>query len=153
MKYMHLFFLTSVSIYSFGQQSVNTTGGDIQSSQGSVSYSIGQVATNYIENGSNRNEGVQQPYEFFQVLSVESFNQKSSIEIFPNPTEGIFYLKSEELLDAAIEILDASGRLVWSTQLKNVQTSQIDLSSFANGVYSIKITETNSYQVIKIIKN
>ena len=153
MKYMHLFFLTSVSIYSFGQQSVNTTGGDIQSSQGSVSYSIGQVATNYIENGSNHNEGVQQPYEFFQVLSVESFNQKSFIEIYPNPTEGIFYLKSEELLDAAIEILDASGRLVWSTQLKNVQTSQIDLSSFANGVYSIKITETNSYQVIKIIKN
>lgn len=154
MKHIHLLIFSFFGLYSFGQQSVNTAGGDvISSAQGTVSYSIGQISTNYISNGSNINEGVQQPYEFFNVLSIENVKLEKLFEVFPNPTAGIIHLKSKDLIDAGIEIFDESGRLILSEQHKNVLQSQIDLTSFARGVYSIKISGVSSTQIIKIIKN
>lgn len=154
MKHIHSLALSLVCTYSFGQQSINTAGGDIiTSAQGTVSYSIGQVSTNYISNGSNINEGVQQPYEFFNVLSIQNLELEKLFEIFPNPTAGMIYLKSKDIMDANIDIFDESGRLILSEHQKNMLQSQIDLTSFARGVYSIKISGANSTQIIKIIKN
>lgn len=154
MKHLYLFLLTVVSTYSFGQQSVNSAGGDIISSaQGSVAFSIGQVSTNWIESGAIINEGVQQPYEIFNVLSIDHLNGTAFLEIYPNPTTGIVYLKSTENSDADIEIYDESGRLVFQEQQHKILQSKLDLTSFSRGVYSIKVSTDSSVQLIKIIKN
>lgn len=153
MKHLYLLVFAGLSTYSFGQQSVNTSGGVVQSSQGSVSFSIGQVSTNYLGSGANLNEGVQQPYEFFTVLSVEKHDELMAFEAFPNPTEGIIYLKGNGSFSGSIGIYDESGRLVWNDQWNNAATQSIDLTHYARGVYSIKITESSSFQIIKIIKN
>lgn len=153
MKHLSILIFPLLCSYSFGQQSVNSSGGDVQSSQGSVSFSVGQVTTDYIESGSSINEGVQQPYEFFNVLSINHPEGVASLEIFPNPTKGIIYLKSEDAVDANIEIFDESGRLVFNEQQKNIQQSQVDLTSFSRGVYTIKVGGNSSVQIVKIIKN
>lgn len=153
MKHLYLLAIAGLSSYSFGQQSVNAAGGDVQSSQGSVSFSVGQISTNYLGSGANLNEGVQQPYEFFNVLSVEKQDEGMTFEVFPNPTEGLIYLKADESFNGIIQIYDESGRLVWNNQWKNTTTSTIDLTNYARGVYSIKITDNSSFQIIKIIKN
>lgn len=154
MKHLYILVCSLVCSYSYTQQSVNSSGGDIISSaQGTISFSIGQVSTNYIENGDAINEGVQQPYEIFHVLSVNKPEAQALWEIFPNPTDGIIYLKSPDIIDAEIEIFDESGRLILNEQLKSIQQSQIDLTSYARGVYTIKINANFSAQAIRIIKN
>lgn len=154
MKHLYVLVCSLIFSYSFTQQSVNSSGGDIISSaQGTISFSIGQVSTNYIENGDVINEGVQQPYEIFNVLSINKPDEQVLWEIFPNPTKGIIYLKSKDIIDAGIEIFDESGRLILNEQLKNIQQSQIDLASYARGVYTIKIHGNSSNQTIRIIKN
>jgi hypothetical protein len=153
MKHPYLLALIGICSYSFGQQSVTSSGGDIQSSQGSVSYSIGQVGTNWISNGGNMNEGVQQPYEFFQVLSIDKPKLLLSLEVFPNPTSGIIYLKSKDAVNATIEVIDETGRLVWKNEWKNILQETIDLTAYSRGVYTIKIAENSFLQSIKIIKN
>lgn len=139
--------------YLFGQQSVNSSGGDIQSAQGSVAFSVGQIATNYIESGNSINEGVQQPYEFFEVLSITKPDNLTFLEIFPNPTNGIIYLNSQEIFNATVEIVDENGRLVFNEKRSNVQQSQIDLTPFTRGIYTVKINGDTSSQIIRIIKN
>lgn len=153
MKHLYVLAFPLICSYSFGQQSVNSSGGDVQSSQGSVSFSVGQVLTHYIENDAAINEGVQQPYEFFQVLSIDKVDGAAFLEVFPNPTDGMIYLSSKDAIDAGIEIFDESGRLVMNEQRKNMQQSQIDLTAFARGVYTVKVNGKTSIQIIKIIKN
>ncbi len=154
MKHLNLLTLLLVGSYSFGQQSVATSGGDIISSaQGTISFSVGQVATNYISNGATINEGVQQPYEFFSVLSIDKVENSLSLDVFPNPTAGIIYLKSTDPIDATIEIFDESGRVVLNEIKQNIQQTQIDLTAFSRGIYTVKVSGTTSTQTIKIIKN
>lgn len=154
MKQLTLLVVSLLYSYSFGQQSVNSSGGDvISSAQGTVSFSVGQIATNYIETGASINEGVQQPYEFFSVLSIDQPGEKTLLGVFPNPTEGIIYLKSEDVINATIEMYDESGRLVLNEEKQVIQNSQLDLTAFARGVYTIKVSSDASVQTIKIIKN
>lgn len=153
MKHLCLLTLSLVCTCTFGQQSVHTSGGDVSSSQGSVSFSVGQISVNYIESGAAINEGVQQPYEFFNVLSMEKMDEMTFLEIFPNPTNGTLFLYSKDPIDAEIEMFDESGRLIISEQRKNIQQSQIDLTPFARGVYTIKVNGNSSVQIVRIIKN
>lgn len=153
MKHLLLCVPLFFSCYIFGQQSINTSGGDVQSTQGSVAFSIGQVATTYIESGAIINEGVQQPYEFFEVLSISSPENKILLEVFPNPTKGIIYLKSQQITNATIEISDETGRIVFKEERKDVQSSQLNLTNLARGVYTIKVLKEPHVQLIKIIKN
>jgi hypothetical protein len=65
----NLIFLLSAmiaSLGSFGQQSINTAGGEA-TGQGSASFSVGQVSYTAIENGGGENliQGVQIPFEYF----------------------------------------------------------------------------------------
>lgn len=153
MKHLYVLAFQLICSYSFGQQSVNTSGGNVQSSQGSVSFSVGQVSTNYIENDAAMNEGVQQPYEFFHVLSIDKVDGAAFLEVFPNPTDGVIYLSSKDAIDAGIEIFDESGRLVLNEQRKNMLQTQVDLTAFSRGVYTVKVKGNTSAQIIRIIKN
>jgi len=58
----------SNSIFSFGQESANTAGGDIIGSSGSVAFSIGQVVyTTHSEVSGSKAQGVQHRYEIAKV--------------------------------------------------------------------------------------
>ncbi|MES2588317.1 MAG: leucine-rich repeat domain-containing protein [Bacteroidota bacterium] len=70
------------------------------------------------------------------------------IEIYPNPTNGLIYLKGENVnLIASIYLRDALGRLI-STYSDS--PSVIDLNSFVNGIYTMLIRMENSEQILKI---
>ena len=60
MKKFFLFLSCSLFSLSLAAQSdIVTTGGDIQGSAGSVSYTVGQLA---VQSTATLSEGVQQPY-------------------------------------------------------------------------------------------
>jgi hypothetical protein len=68
------------------------------------------------------------------------------IQIFPNPTKNIFFIRGDNITE--IEILNMSGSLI----LKNNSTTRIDMSNFKNGIYLVRIKEGNRTVVKKLVK-
>lgn len=148
-----LFSLLSFVVNS--QSSISTLGGNISNTEGSVSFTIGLL--DYV-NQSNTNgsihQGVQQPFEWFTVVSVEESTFSNGVSIFPNPTRGeiIVHLNSTENAVNA-RVYDALGKFIFSQTLSSPQ-NRMELSALANGAYYIHLNAENGLQneVIKIIK-
>lgn len=144
-------FLTVFLSYSFGQQNTVPTGGDASGTGGSASFSVGQVDyVNSSGSNGNTNEGVQQPYEFFQEVGLEEHNFVSSV--FPNPTTDIILIDFNYMAPRSISVFDAGGKLVESLN-SDMDQIELDMSKYAKGSYAIKINEQQTLNTIKIIKN
>ena len=75
----------------------------------------------------------------------------SLLKVYPNPGNGLFYLQSEGTINN-VQVLDLSGRLLLS-QDQNTSQLQLNLDSFANGIYYLKVSVNNESQMIRLIKN
>ncbi|MFK7925220.1 MAG: GEVED domain-containing protein, partial [Bacteroidia bacterium] len=68
-----------------------------------------------------------------------------SLDVFPNPTTGNFYIKSAELQadNLTIEVFDAKGSLVYRKLVGRVNgvDEQVDLTNHPEGVYMVKISD------------
>ena len=95
-------------------------------------------------------------YSCSQTLGVDSFNiLQSSIQIFPNPSNGLFTLSNSKKLDINEAVVyDINGRIIQRIDLiKNTDTQQINLTQVANGVYFVKLESSTSSVTFKLIKN
>lgn len=72
------------------------------------------------------------------VTSVKGTSSSDLVKIFPNPTSGTIYIKTENQ-DFEVVIYDISGKVV--SQAKNQST--IDLSQQNNGLYFLSINSNN----------
>lgn len=79
------------------------------------------------------------------MLSVQDSNGKININIYPNPVSNILTIKSKG--NVISEIYDMNGRKVLTSNSKN-----IDVKQLSAGVYSIKISNGKTYQILKFIK-
>ncbi len=85
-------------------------------------------------------------------------NNPFDLQIFPNPSNGKFYLVAKRLQDKKInlEILSVSGQRVY--QEKNIQgtnnfSKPIDLNKMASGIYMVRITVNDKMIVKKLVVN
>lgn len=69
------------------------------------------------------------------------------ISIYPNPTDGIVYIKDKKEVNSLVHLYDNAGRLL----MKSRQNA-VDLSSFDDGVYLLK-TENSVFRIIKRISS
>ena len=76
----------------------------------------------------------------------------ADIEIYPNPTSGIFQIKNPENLSLGIEITDLQSKVVLATNIDSV-SKEIDLESCLPGIYFVKLQNANLQKVYRIIKN
>ncbi|MEC8739074.1 MAG: T9SS type A sorting domain-containing protein [Bacteroidota bacterium] len=77
-------------------------------------------------------------------------------KLIPNPNNGHFGLEfNKSLTDFDIEILDVSGKIVFSAkQIDPVSKYNIDISHLDDGVYFVRVTDTtNSTHLQKLIKH
>jgi beta-glucanase (GH16 family) len=60
--------------------------------------------------------------------------------IFPNPTHGKIRIEFEGKIDRGIkiELFDAKGKMVFSREIKTLDSIEIDISNFAKGTYLLK---------------
>ena len=65
-------------------------------------------------------------------------NINEQIIIYPNPTAGIFNIKSDNLDKQVVDVYDVNGRQVLNTILIGT-TTDIDASSLDNGIYTMTI--------------
>ncbi len=88
-------------------------------------------------------------------VGTEEIAVKNSISVFPNPSEGIFFLNvaAERATDIQVEVYSANGALVYNNVFYNhdqVQES-FDLNNYASGMYFVKVVFGNEVQTRKII--
>lgn len=151
MKKYTLLLAVCAGLHAGAQETIDASGGDAQSGSGSVAYSIGQITTSYQTGNGSVNQGVQQPYEFFEVVGTEELDQLS-FSVYPNPTEGILFITSDQLFSGTISVMDAQGKLV-ATETVQAMEKTLDLRTLARGMYTISIQTPNEYKNINIIKH
>jgi hypothetical protein len=77
-----------------------------------------------------------------------------NLSIYPNPTNGLFYLEVTDLKPVSVRVFDNSGRLVKAMESVDDQRFLIDLSHYNSGVYIVEVMlESGSAISKKILKN
>jgi len=87
-------------------------------------------------------------------VSIEE-NELPSVSLFPNPTNGVFTVTMNNMgADASvITVIDVTGKVV---MVKNVPAGEnqvtLDATSFASGIYSVKISNGEYSKVIRLVR-
>ena len=73
----------------------------------------------------------------------------ASFHIYPNPANDILYIEPSKSVDYQVSIINVSGQQVLEQRQVN-QTTSIDLSSLPNGIYLLKLENTNTVKTMLI---
>ena len=82
------------------------------------------------------------------ILSNKLIKKEKKINIFPNPSNGIFQVSMEREKLQIIKVYSILGQLKKESKL----TDKIDLSEFADGIYIMEIITENNERIVKKIK-
>jgi hypothetical protein len=149
-----MLFLVPISLLK-AQSAVLATGANATGSNGSVSYSVGQVA--YLVKGSNRqvSEGVQQVFEITTLATNEISNStEEGILLYPNPFKDYLYLDftTNNFKGSEYQLFDSQGKLIKTDKISQSK-SEFNFSYLPSAMYIIRINqEGKNIKTFKIIK-
>ena len=149
-------FLLSLAGATFAQSAIVPLGGDAQSNNGSVSYTVGQIAvqTSVNSNGSvTIAEGVQQPYEI-QTVGIDEYPQIAlNAVVYPNPTENLAQLQLNgfDLPNNGLRafLYDGNGKQLQTFVVTDDLTS-FQIGHYATGTYYLEVRDGK--RVLKTFK-
>jgi hypothetical protein len=152
MKIVFITVITFLALHSNAQKATVSSGGDISGSNGSVSYTVGQIDYQY-NSGSNGNitEGVQQ-IEIDSITGIDEIETNIVLTAYPNPADNHVVLETSApggLENVSYKMFDNQGRLVKEGRISSAQT-KIDITSLIRANYFLKVTKEN--QLIKTFK-
>ncbi|MFH2142514.1 MAG: T9SS type A sorting domain-containing protein [Bacteroidota bacterium] len=88
-------------------------------------------------------------------VSLSQSSSFTGLMIFPNPNDGIFTISYEAdvISEFIIEIIDIQGQLLYQEKISNIRklNKDIDLRSFAAGIYYIKLSDGENIYIEKLI--
>ena len=85
------------------------------------------------------------------VLGINDEEKISNTIIYPNPSNGVFSIKTNTS-NLKIEIYSSIGKLEYSSVIKN-GFQQIDLRKKSKGLYAVKFLHNNRIEQRKLILN
>jgi hypothetical protein len=90
--------------------------------------------------------------------SIPEVSGSLGLKIFPNPTSGILYIRSDKDIetDLSIKLIDQSGRVIFvkTTDKSEVNAGiTLDLSNLKNGIYILRINNSDIVKIRKVIKH
>ena len=90
---------------------------------------------------------------FTVAVGINSPISEYGITVYPNPSNGMFYLEIKDLTNEHIniEILSAEGKLVYKDEFIYNDREKIDISSLPTGMYIIKIVNDKKVTIDQII--
>ena len=142
-KFTFICFVFICSNLNFSQNSIVSSGESVEVSEGSFSYTVGQILTSQNLNSSSSvlndtkvlSHGVQQVF-------LQKCNENSGVEILatPNPSNGqvIINLKNWDEKEIDLNVFDMMGKNVLFTNISADQT-RLDLSYLSSGAYIISL--------------
>ena len=157
-----LFFVSFMMVLAIAvnaQSVIVPVGGDVQNSNGSMSYTVGQIAVETAVSNVGYvsvAEGVQQPYEI-QTVGVNNYQQiVLNAKIYPNPTENLAQLELNgfEIPDDGLKayLYDGNGKLLQTLTITDDITS-FQIGQYATGNYLLEVKSgNNSMKTFKIVR-
>ena len=135
--------------------SINATGGDTSSEEGSISYSIGQVFYSTLNEEKNYViEGVQQPL----IIYIRPIDKKEEVSFkvaaYPNPVTNYFKIEASDYSNRSLSyhLMDLNGRFLKKSQIEKTGAI-VDISSLSSAIYLLIISDHGKkIKTIKIIK-
>ena len=132
------------------QKGFVSSGGDIHYPNGTVAYSIGQVAFEpFTHEAGNINPGLQQPFQL-SIVGINGLDWHSRLLLYPNPADQNIYLQfsSDEITIQAKEffarVYDMQGNLLFTQRLKD-EVNKISISALPAAMYFIQIWQANRF--------
>lgn len=154
-----MLFVISAAMVS-AQSAIVPVGGDAQSSTGSVSCTVGQVAVQNVQNNGGSisvAEGVQQPYEI-QTVGINNHPQiVLNAKVFPNPTDNLFQLQLNGLEipqgGMSAKLYDGAGKLLQNIAVTSDETL-FQVGHYATGTYLLEVLcEGRTVKTFRVIRN
>jgi hypothetical protein len=87
----------------------------------------------------------------FVLTSLRSL-ELPGINVFPNPSDGVFILQMDQAINIQLQLFDMSGKLILEKRI-NQRFWQIDLGDQADGVYFLKTISDKGNRTYKLIKH
>ena len=150
---INLMFFLFCNVYA--QKNTITTGADVANTNGSISYSIGQI--DYISSGNAStfiNQGLQQPFEIVTLSGNEILNITISAQVYPNPTVNnlIISLQNYNYENLTYKLFDIRGREIINGTISNSETI-VNMQPYASDTYILKLSNKNkeikSFKILK----
>lgn len=73
------------------------------------------------------------------------------LNLYPNPSNGIINIETASFESYSITMMDALGKVVYSTNNVNNTLETIDVSSFENGIYMVILRADNNVHTSKVM--
>lgn len=151
MKVTHFLWLSFYLTQSLiAQQGVVSSGGDILSPNGSVAFSIGQIAFVSISGESGSvNPGIQQPFQFDPV-ATNDFRRDYFLNLYPNPANQVLFLRvsTDEGISEAqnlfARVYDVKGNLLIIQRLRHDITTLL-ISELPEALYFVQVWQANTF--------
>lgn len=86
----------------------------------------------------------------FQALNNPDFETDNSIKIYPNPSNAVVNVKSNFNIKS-IQLYDVQGRIL-QTNIIEDNTTSLDITSKAKGIYFLKVITDRGIKVEKLLK-
>ena len=140
----------SVTISS-SQELISADGNFSANTQGSLSWTIGEVITEtQIASGNQLTQGFQQNYEDF--LNVEQLLQSNEILLYPNPfSASVTVQNSSQFENIQLTIFDTQQKIILEHTIEFsliCQKTTFDLSYLPAGMYFFKFQQVDSQATI-----
>lgn len=155
--------LVAFCLFGFGttvqaQNVIPTSGGNASGSEGTVSYTLGQVVytTSTSTTSGSVAQGVQQPFEISVIAGIkEAENINLVCSVYPNPASDFLTLKVEnyDTENLSYKLFDANGKLLESKKVTGNETI-ISMANLFSSLYFLKVIDNQKeIKTFKIIKN
>jgi len=157
MKKTALLLCTLVSTLAIGQTNkpdvIASSGGYGTSTQGSLSWTIGEPVIETVTNGTTiLTQGFQQGNLTVTVDNVSLVQNEIDAMVYPNPVNDLLMVKYTNSEKVTIELYDVSGVLLLKQQ--NIVDGQIiNMQAYSTGSYFLKLyNEKQKSKTVKIVK-
>ena len=84
------------------------------------------------------------------VTGVDDRNEKASVNLYPNPSTGVFYISEANNYDET-EVTDLAGTIITVKKLKGLSDNQLDLGFLQAGTYLVKMKKEGITTVVERI--
>lgn len=139
-------------------QTVSLSLDSANSYSGNIPVNYGDTVWYYIAASDNSGRRATHPFigpadahQFFVEQLVQSNSTLAKTEefkLFPNPTNGIFYLKTTL---SKLEIFDLQGRLLFADDLNGNPYQRYDFSNWEKGVYLVRASGNAHVETVRLV--
>lgn len=140
-----------INAQSTERQVIAGSGKAMSNGSGSLEYTLGETITLTMNNASadkTLTNGFHQG--IFTVTDIKNNQPLLGLKVFPNPAKETVYVSFEEPQhNISVELYDMEGRLLQSHQ-NNLQQLELNLTTFSDGTYYLKVNRTTIYKIVKI---